>query len=84
MKSIQTFLQKNHSAYIVHNGSALGFVSAVSAAEDLQETRKLIGVLTSFGSAIGLGVVGLLAFTGGIDQLDAIKVALSKRLGVFL
>lgn len=63
-------------AYIVHNGSALGFVSAVSAAEDLQETRKLIGVLTSFGSAIGLGVVGLLAFTGGIDQLDAIKVAL--------
>ena len=61
---------------VVHNGSALGFVSAVSAAEDLQETRKLIGVLTSFGSAIGLGVVGLLAFTGGIDQLDAIKVAL--------
>ena len=69
------FAQKS-PAYIVHNGSALGLVSAFSAAEDLQETRKLISVLISFGSALGLGVVGLLAFVGGIDQLDAIKVAL--------
>lgn len=69
------FAQKS-PAYIVHNGSALGLVSAFSAAEDLQETRKLISVLISFGSALGFGVVGLLAFVGGIDQLDAIKVAL--------
>ena len=69
------FAQKS-PAYIVHNGSALGLVSAFSAAEDLQETRKLISVLISFVSALGLGVVGLLAFVGGIDQLDAIKVAL--------
>ena len=73
------FAQKS-PAYIVHNGSALGLVSAFSAAEDLQETRKLISVLISFGSALGLGVVGLLAFVGGIDQLDAIKVALFQAV----
>ncbi len=61
-------------AYIVHNGSALGLISAVDTAENLQETRKLLGVLISFGSAIGLGVIGLLAFLGGFESLSAVKI----------
>ncbi len=61
-------------AYIVHNGSALGLISAVSTAENLQETRKLLSVLISFGSAIGLGVIALLSFVGGFEELGAIKV----------
>ena len=61
-------------AYIVHNGSALGLISAVGGAENLQETRKLLAVLISFGCAIGLGVISLLAFLGGFEQLGAIRV----------
>lgn len=61
-------------AYIVHNGSALGLISAVGGAENLQETRKLLAVLISFGCAIGLGVISLLVFLGGFEQLGAIKV----------
>ncbi|MGN1328685.1 MAG: hypothetical protein ACI4V4_03190 [Eubacterium sp.] len=61
-------------AYVVHNGSALGFVSAMSAAENLQETRKILSVLISFGSAIGFGVVALLGAVGGYAQLSAVSV----------
>lgn len=60
-------------AYIVHNGSALGFVSAMSAAENLQDTKKLLAVLTTFGSAVGFGVVTLLSLVGGFEQFDALK-----------
>lgn len=61
-------------AYVVHNGSALGFVSAMSAAENLQETRKILSVLISFGCAIGFGVVALLGAVGGYAQLSAVSV----------
>ncbi len=61
-------------AYVVHNGSALGFVSAMSAAENLQETRKILSVLISFGCAIGFGVVMLLGAVGGYAQLSAVSV----------
>lgn len=62
-------------AYIVHNGTALGFVSAMSAAENLQETKKLLSVLISFGCAIGFGVVMLLGAVGGASQLSAVSVS---------
>lgn len=61
-------------AYVVHNGSALGFVSAMSAAENLQETRKILSVLISFGCAIGFGVVALLGAVEGYSQLGAVSV----------
>lgn len=61
-------------AYIVHNGSALGFVSAVNAAEKLRDTRKVLSVLISFGCAIGFGVVMLLGAVGGYSQLSALSV----------
>lgn len=61
-------------AYIVHNGSALGFVSAMSGAENLQETKRLLCVLISFGCVLGLGVVALLSFIGGADMLGALKI----------
>lgn len=61
-------------AYVIHNGSALGFVSAMSAAENLQEIRKILSVLISFGCAIGFGVVALLGAVGGYSQLGAVSV----------
>lgn len=71
-------------AYIVHDGSALGFVSAMDAAENLEETRKLLSVLISFGSIIGLGVTLLLGFMGGLTQLNAINITVFQFLWCIL
>lgn len=67
-------------AYVVHNGSALGFVSAMNAAENLEETRKMLSVLVSFGSALGFGVVILLAVVSGIGQLGAVNIVIFQAL----
>lgn len=67
-------------AYVVHNGSALGFVSAMSGAENLEETRKMLSVLISFGSALGIGVVTLLAVVSGIGQLGAVNIVIFQAL----
>jgi hypothetical protein len=67
-------------AYAVHNGSALGFVSAMSGAENLEETRKMLSVLISFGCALGFGVVTLLAIVNGIGQLGAINIVVFQAL----
>lgn len=63
-------------AYVVHNGSALGFVSAMSAAENLEDMRRLLSVLISFACVIGFGVVALLSFIGGTGQLGALNVVI--------
>lgn len=67
-------------AYVVHNGTALGFVSAMCGAENLEETRKILSVMISFGCAIGFGVVTLLGFTGGMSELNAISVIVFQSL----
>ena len=61
-------------AYVVHNGTALGFVTAMSAAENLAEIRRMLSVLICFGCAIGFGVVALLSGIGGFSQLNAVSV----------
>lgn len=61
-------------AYVVHDGSALGFVSAMAAAENLEETRKLLYVLIAFGSAMGIGLVTMLAILGGISQITPVNI----------
>lgn len=67
-------------AYVVHNGSALGFVSAMSGSENLEETRKMLAVLISFGCALGIGVVTLLGVVDGIGQLGAVNIILFQAL----
>ena len=67
-------------AYVVHDGSALGFVSAMSGAENLEETRKMLAVLISFGCALGIGVVTLLGIVNGIGQLGAVNIILFQAL----
>lgn len=63
-------------AYVVHNGSALGFVSAMAAAENLEETRMLLSVLITFGSAMGIGLVTMLAILGGISQITPVNIVI--------
>lgn len=67
-------------AYVVHDGSALGFVSSMSGAENLEETRKTLSVLISFGCAVGFGVATLLAAVSGIEQLGAVNIVIFQAL----
>lgn len=67
-------------AYVVHDGSALGFVSAMSGAENLDETKRLISVLVSFGCAVGFGVVLLLGIIKGFNQLNAVNVVIFQSI----
>ena len=63
-------------AYIIHDGSALGFVSAMEAAESITDVRKLLSIIISFGCAIGLGITVLLGIVNGLSQLNAINVTM--------
>lgn len=67
-------------AYVVHNGTALGFVSAMSGAENLEGTRKLLAVLISFGCAVGIGITVMLSIAEGIGQLDSVNIVLFQTL----
>lgn len=58
-------------AYVIHDGTALSFVSAMKSAEDLISTNKLIKFLSTFGSAIGLGIIAFLAVTNEYSQITA-------------
>lgn len=61
-------------AYVIHNGSALSFVSSMAAAENLTETKKLLSVLITFGSAMGFGLVAMLGFIGGLSQITPLNI----------
>ena len=72
-KYSETVVEKS-PAYVVHNGSALGFVSAIRGSENLINTEGMLSVLVSFGSAIGFGIVALLGVLNGISQLNVFNV----------
>ncbi len=72
-------------AYIVHNGTALGFVSAMKSADSLMSVSRLISVLVSFGSAVGFGIAALLSLLGGFSQIGALPVVVFQALwGLFV
>ena len=61
-------------AYIVHNGTAVGFVSAMHGAKVMTGTKSLIAFLVAFGSVIGFGAVAMLAFLGAFSQISISSV----------
>lgn len=61
-------------AYIVHNGTAVGFVSAMHGAKVMTGTKSLIAFLVAFGSVIGFGAVAMLAFLGAFSQIGISSV----------
>lgn len=67
-------------AYVVHNGSALGFITAMRGAESLVEIKGMLSVLISFGCAIGFGIVALLAIIGGYSQLNILSVIIFQSV----
>lgn len=67
-------------AYSVHNGTALGFISAVRGSESLVSLENSLSVLVSFGSSIGFGVAALLGFLNGMSQLNALNVIIFQSV----
>ncbi|MCH5316671.1 MAG: hypothetical protein J1E05_01725 [Eubacterium sp.] len=67
-------------AYTVHNGTTLGFLSAIRASENLVGTENMISVLVAFGSAIGFGVVALLGILEGMSQVNATNVIIFQAV----
>lgn len=63
-------------AYIVHNGSALGFVSAMAAAENISDTRNILSVIISFGCAVGFVLTAMLGFMEGLNQLNPCNIVI--------
>ena len=78
-KYSDTVVEKS-PAYVVHNGSALGFISAVRSSENLVNTESILSVLVSFGSAIGFGIVALLGVLSGINQLNVLNVIIFQSV----
>ena len=63
-------------AYVVHDGTAIGFVSAMRSAEIIMSSQRLITFLTCFGSAIGFAVVALLSVLEAFQSITAINIIL--------
>lgn len=61
-------------AYAVHNGSALGFVSAMHGAEIIVSSYHLLNFLESFGSVLGFIVVAILSVISAYTQLTAVNI----------
>jgi len=63
-------------AYVVHNGTALGFVSAMRSAEIIRSSGKLINFLSCFGSAIGFAIIALLSVLEAFGSITAVNIVL--------
>ena len=63
-------------SYVVHDGSAMGFVSAMHAAELIMSSGRLINFLTCFGSAIGFAIIALLSVLESYQSITAVNIIL--------
>lgn len=61
-------------AYIVHDGTAIGFISAMRAAGLAISAKKVISFLVTFGSALGFLAIALLALIKGYSQITAMNI----------
>lgn len=67
-------------AYVVHDGSALGFVAAMRAAEIIRTSRKTIAFLSCFGSAIGFAVIALLSVLEAFQSITAVNIIIFQLI----
>lgn len=70
-------------AYVVHNGTALGFVSAMRGAKAILSSKAVIQFLQSFGCALGFAVIVLLSLMGAYSQIEALKIVLFQIIWSF-
>lgn len=67
-------------AYIVHNGTALGFVSAMRASKIIVSTKRLGNFLQIFGGAFGFVVIAMLSVIGMYTQITALNIILFQAV----
>ena len=67
-------------AYVVHDGTAMGFVSAMRSAEIIRSSGNLISFLTYFGSAIGFAIIALLSLLEAFQSITAVNIILFQML----
>jgi hypothetical protein len=70
-------------SYVVHNGTSLGFVSAMCAAGVIVSTKSLISFLVSFGCAIGFAVNAMLAIIGAYNRITAVSIIVFQLIWTF-
>lgn len=70
-------------AYIVHDGTALGFVSAMRASEIIVSSKNIISFLTFFGNTISFAAVALLSVLGAYTQISALSIILFQIIWNF-
>ena len=61
-------------AYVVHGGTALGFVSAMRGAGILVSSRGLITFLLAFGSVLGILGIAALTFFKQFEEISAFGI----------
>lgn len=61
-------------AYVIHNGSALGFVSAMHGAEIIVSSYHLLTFLESFGAVLGFIAIALLSLISAYAQITALSI----------
>ncbi|MCD7723258.1 MAG: hypothetical protein LUH82_04850 [Clostridiales bacterium] len=71
---------KKSPAYAVHNGSAMGFIKAIRASDNIVGAESLIFVLVSFGAALGFGVMALLGIINGASCITALNVIIFQAV----
>lgn len=67
---------ETYPSYIVHNGTATAFISAMYASDVLGGVKNMMNIVQVFGSILGLGLAGIFAFYGGLSQMGALSVVL--------
>lgn len=61
-------------AYMVHNGSAKGFISGMRGAGAIISAKKTIEFLVAFGCALGFAAVSIFSLIKGYSQLTCLSV----------
>lgn len=69
-----------YPAYIVHNGTANAFISAMYASDVLGGVKNILGIVQAFGCILGLGLAAAFALFGGMGQLSALSVMLFQSV----
>lgn len=61
-------------AYVVHNGTALGFVSAMHGSQIIVSSHHLLTFLEAFGSILGFIIIAMLAVISAYSQISAVSI----------
>lgn len=67
-------------AYVVHSGSALGFVAAMRGAGILISSQGMLGFLLTFGSILGFAGIAFLSVIDAYSQITAFSIIMFQLI----